>query len=213
MLGYLQGHSCADITFAVSQVSRYTFYPKRSHELVLERIGRYLMENIREGLILKPNRKTDKFKIDIYVDAAFASGWGTEQGTNPDSVKYCTGFIVKVMGCPVIWCSKLQPCIATSTMESEYTALSMSLQAAIPLMAVTEAINKSPEFIHHRLLTFKATVYEDNMGALWLAQLEPIRNTPCSKIYALKLNWFCSWLQPKCIKVIHCPTQQQKANF
>ena len=74
MLGYLQGHSCVDITFAVSQVSRYTFFPKRSHKLALERIGRYLKGTIKNGLILKPNRKINKFKIDIYVDAAFANG-------------------------------------------------------------------------------------------------------------------------------------------
>ena len=117
------------------------------------------------------------------------------------------------MGCPVIWCSNLQPCIATSTMESEYTALSMSLRAAIPLMAVTEAINKGLGFVHHRLLTFKATVHEDNMGALRLAQLEPGRNTPCSKFYALKLHWFRSWLKPKSIEIIHCPTHAQKADF
>ena len=93
MLGYLQGHFCTDITFAVSQVSRYTFCPKRSHELALEHIGWYLKGTIKEGLILKPNTTTDKCKIDIYVAAAFTSGWGTEQGTNPDSVKSHTGFI------------------------------------------------------------------------------------------------------------------------
>ena len=65
MLGYLQGYSCADITFAVSQVSRYTFCPKCSHELALERIDRYLKGTIEEGLILKLNRVNDKFKIDI----------------------------------------------------------------------------------------------------------------------------------------------------
>ena len=80
-------------------------------------------------------------------------------------------------------------------------------------MAGTEAIHKGFEFIYHQLLTFKATVHEDNMGALRLSQLEPGRNTPCSKFYALKLHWFCSWLKPKYIKIIHCPTQQQKADF
>ena len=213
MCGYLQGHSREDITFAVSQVSRYTFCPKRSHELALERIGRYLKGTINEGLILKPNLQTDKFAVDIYVDAAFASGWGTELGTNPDSVKSRTGYIIEVLGCPVVWCSKLQPCIATSAMESEYTALSMSLRAAIPLMAVTKAINKGLKFAHPRLLTFKATLHEDNMGALRLAQLEPGRNTPRSKFYALKLHWFRSWLKPKEIEIIHCPTQDQKADF
>ena len=78
MLGYLQGHSCADITFAVSQISRYTFCPQRFHELALECIGRHLKGTIKEGLILKPDHKIDKLKIDICVDAAFASGWGTE---------------------------------------------------------------------------------------------------------------------------------------
>ena len=108
-----------------------------THELALERIGRYLKGTIEEGLILKSNRATDKSKIGIYVDAAFTSGLGMKQGTNPNSVKSRTGFIIEVMGCPVIWCSKLQPYIATSTIESEYTALFMSLRSAIPLMAVT----------------------------------------------------------------------------
>ena len=74
MLGYLQGHSCANITFVVSQVSHYIFRPKQFHEISLEQIGRYLKGTIKEGLILKLNLQTNKFKIDIYVDTAFASG-------------------------------------------------------------------------------------------------------------------------------------------
>ena len=77
--------------------------------MALERIGRYLKGTINEGLILKPNLQSDKFAVDIYVDAAFASGWGTELGTNPDSVKSRTGYIIEVLGCPVVWCSKLDP--------------------------------------------------------------------------------------------------------
>jgi hypothetical protein len=213
MLQYLQGHSRPDISFAVSQISRYTFGPRRSHEIAIERIGRYLKGTIEMGLILKPNLKETTFKIDVYVDAAFASGWGTELGSNPDSVKSRTGYIIEVMGCSVIWCSKLQPCIATSTMESEYTALSMALRAAIPLMAVTTSINKGLNFTATKFLQFKATVHEDNMGALKLAHLEPGRNTPRSKFYALKLHWFRSWLKPKEIEIIHCPTKDQKADF
>ena len=89
----------------------------------------------------------------------------------------------------------------------------MSLRAAIPLMAVTSAIKEGLDFVHPRLLTFKATIHEDNMGALRLAQLEPGQNTPCSTFYALKLHWFCSWLKPKSIEVIHCPTHAQKSDF
>ena len=63
-------------------------------------------------------------------------------------------------------------------MESEYTALSMALRAAIPLLDVTKSINDGLKFTATRLLTFKATVHEDNMGALRLAKLEPGQHTP-----------------------------------
>ena len=33
----------------------------------------------------------------------------------PESVKSRTGFVTELMSCPAIWCSKLQPCIATQT--------------------------------------------------------------------------------------------------
>jgi hypothetical protein len=213
MLNYLQGHSRIDIAYAVSQVARFVHSPRRSHELALERIGRYLKGTLDKGLILQPVEIDEQFRIDVYVDAAFASGWGTEVGTNPDSVKSRTGYLVEVMGCTVIWCSKLQQSIATSTMESEYIALSMSLRAAIPLMDICTAINNGLNVSSDKLLTFKVTVHEDNLGALTLANLEPGRHTPRSKFYALRLHWFRSWLKPRQIELIHCPTLDQKADF
>ena len=40
---------------------------------------------------------------DIFAaDASFASGWGVELCSNPDSVKSRTGFIVEIANCPVI---------------------------------------------------------------------------------------------------------------
>ena len=109
--------------------------------MALERIGRYLKGTVDKGLVLRTVKIDDQFRIDVYVDAAFACGWGAELGTNPDSVKSRPGYIIEVMGCSIIWCSKLQSTITTSTMESKYTALSMSLRAAIPMMAVCTAIS------------------------------------------------------------------------
>lgn len=62
--------------------------------------------------------------------------------------------------------------IATSTMESEYVTLLMALRAAIPLIEVCTAINTGLNVTYDKLLTFKAIVHEDNMGALTLAQLD-----------------------------------------
>ena len=211
-LNYLQGHSRSDTTLATSQVARFVHSPKRSHELALIRIGRYLKGTADKGLILRPT-DAESLKVDIYVDAAFACGWGTELGSNPDSVKSRTGYIIEIANCPVLWVSKLQSTVATSTMESEYTALSMALRAAIPLLAVIDSATKGLKFTKHKLLTFKATVHEDNQGALILANLEPGRHTPRSKFYALRLHWFRSWLIPKSIEIQFISTHFQKADY
>jgi hypothetical protein len=81
MLSYLQGHSQIDMSLAVSQVARYVHNPKRSHEEALERIGRYLKEIHENGLILHRDKLDNEFCIDVYADASFACGWGTEQDT------------------------------------------------------------------------------------------------------------------------------------
>ena len=87
----------------------------------MEQLGRYLKGTITEGLILRSTHLSESddskhFDIDVFVDADFASGLGTELGTNPYSVKSRTVYIIKLMGCPVIWCYKFQESISTSTM-------------------------------------------------------------------------------------------------
>ena len=111
------------------------------------------------------------------------------------------------------WDAQLSGPIATSTMESKYTVLSMALCTDIPMMVVSTSINKGLGLIKNQLLTFKATVHEDNLGALTLATLEPGRHTSRYKFYALQMQWFCSWLKSKEIEIIHCPSKEQKADY
>ena len=77
-------------------------------------------------------------------------------------------------------------------MESQYTALSMALCAAISMMVVFTSINKWLGLNKDQFLTVKATVHEDNLGALTLATLEPGQHTLRSKLYALRMRWFHS---------------------
>jgi len=211
-INYLQGHSRPDITMAASQCARYIHRTKRSHELALIQIGKYLKGTIDKGIILRPS-DDDNLQLDVYVDAAFACGWRTELGTNPDSVKSRTGYIIEVANCPVIWVSKMQSTIATSTMESEYTALSMALRAFIPLYEVSKVVMSGLHYKKQGEIKFKATVHEDNQGAIILANLEPGRTTIRSKFYALRLHWFRSWIQDRDIKIEFISTLNQKADF
>jgi hypothetical protein len=76
--------------------------------------------------------------------------------------------------------SKLQTDIATSTMESEYNALSMSMREVLPLQNLTTTIRRALGLEGIGLTEFKAanrkedkflktTVHEDNDGAMKLA--------------------------------------------
>jgi hypothetical protein len=72
------------------------------------------------------------FKLDCYVDADFAGMWGYEDIDNPTYVKSITGFVIFLMDFSIVWASKLQTDIATSTMECEYNALSIAQCETLP---------------------------------------------------------------------------------
>ena len=186
-LNYLQGHTRPDITMAVSQCARFVHSPKRSHELALLWIRQYLKGTPNQGLILSP-KDAHLLKTEIYVDANFACGWGVKCSANPYCVKSRTGYIIEIASFPLLWVSVMQSTITTSTMESEYTALSQACQAAIPLLAVIDCATEGLNFTKREKLTFVATIHEDNMGALVLAKLEPGCHTPPLKFYAKKLH-------------------------
>ena len=116
MLLYLSGHSRPDIAFAVHQCARYTFAPTKKHETALIRIGRYLNGTQDKGLILTPS---EGLTLDCYPDADFAGLWGHENADDSHCVRSRTGYVITLSDCPILWSSKMQTSIASSTMESE----------------------------------------------------------------------------------------------
>ena len=184
---YLSSTTRPDLAFAVRQCARFTHSPKRSHELALKRIGRYLIGTKDRGMILSPN---EDLNIDCYVDADFAGLWRSEPPDSPMSVKSRSGWIVMVGGCPVIWASKLQKETALSTMQAEYVALSSSMRDLLPFKALMVEIATCMEMHHEDIAKIKTKVWEDNTGALTLANLEPGRTTSRSKHFAIKYHWF-----------------------
>jgi histone deacetylase 1/2 len=211
MLIYLTGHSRPDLQYAVSQCARYTHAPRKSHEEALLRIGRYLNGTSDEGLVLRPT--PNLLQVDCYVDADFAGLWPYEDKQDPSCVKSRTGFAICIANCPIIWVSKLQSDIATSTMEAEYNALSMAMRSVLPLLELLRIVGTSIGINESELATFKTTVWEDNVGALTLANLEPGRITPRSKHYAIRYHWFRSHLRPNRVTVEKIPTEEQRADI
>ena len=211
MLQYLANHTRPDITFAVAQCARYTHSPKLQHEQALERIGRYLKATSDKGLVLRPDLSRP-LDIDCYVDADFTGLYGYEQPHDPSSVKSRSGFVLCVANCPVIWASKLQHLIATSTTEAEYNALSDSMREVIPLQSLVEFIAKTIGYTKEVLSNLLVTVHEDNAACLKLATLPPGQFTPRTKFYAVKVHWFRSQLNAQ-RRVVKIDTKLQRADI
>ncbi|KAL7481572.1 hypothetical protein ACHAW6_007255 [Cyclotella cf. meneghiniana] len=70
--------------------------------------------------MLKPS---GLFKVDAYPDVDFAGLYGHEKAMDHACVKSCTGFLISVFECLIVWVSKLQTEMALSMMEVEIIAL------------------------------------------------------------------------------------------
>ena len=206
MLLYLTGHSRPECAFAVHQCAHYTFCPTARHEQALKRIGRYLKGTMSKGLIMTP---LADFSIDCYPDADFAGLYGHEDAQDPHCARSRTGYVILVFGCPVLWKSKLQTEIALSTMEAEYVALSEACKDLFPIMDVSKELCVALGISHSIIANMHVRIFEDNVGALTLAGLEPRRMTPRSKHYAIKYHWFCDQVAQRRIRLVKIATKDQ----
>lgn len=209
MLMYLSSNSRPDIQFAVHQCARFTHAPRRSHEVAIQRICRYLQGTKDKGMRFTP---TKELKIDCYVDADFAGLWNVEDDQDPVCVKSRTGYCLTLGECPVIWVSKLQTEVALSTTEAEYIALSQSMRELLPMRRLLQEIIKALELEGTNEAMLHSTVFEDNNGALSLATAPKM--TPRTKHIAVKYHHFRSHVgKDKGIEIVKIDTAIQKADI
>jgi hypothetical protein len=128
------------------------------HWTLVQRILHYLKEMSEMGIacpqkqILQSQNQTGL--LDAYVDADHAGDHATRKST--------TGFVIRLCGSPVAWCSRLQKCIAEHTCEAEFIALN---EAAHDILFLAHLTNETLG-----LNVFPATLYEDNFAALQQSQ-------------------------------------------
>ena len=168
-LNFLEKSTRPDISVSVHQCARFSESPKKSHAKARKQIGRYLLATRDKSIIIHPN-KTRQF--DCWVDADFAGTWSQEDAhIDPMTAKSHSGWIVRFVGTPITWASKMQTITAMSTTEAEYIELSTSLREVIPLMGLLTEARAHAMSIDDLRPKIHCTVFEDNRGALELAHL------------------------------------------
>ena len=121
--------------------------------------------------------------------------------------------MIMVGGCPVLWASKMQTNIVLSTMQAEYVALSSAMRDLLPLKALMVEIATCMGLGYEDADNIKTKVWEDNVGALTLSNLEPGRNTSRSKHFTIKLHWFRESLESNSIEVLKVESKNQIADI
>ena len=114
---------------------------------------------------------------------------------------------------PVLWTSKLQQLTATSTMHAEYVALSTACRDIIPLQELVAELSTVYQMTTEETPVIRSTVYEDNEGALKLANIELPRTTPRSKHYGIVYHWFREHVMNGTITVVPIDTTNQLADI
>ena len=210
MMLYLAQNTRPDISMAVHQAARFANDPRENHSKALMDIGRYLLGTRDKGMILNPSR--ERISLDMFCDADFAGLFKVENRQDPSSAKSRTGFIITLGGAPVLWASKLQTEIATSTCEAEYIALSTGMRSLLPARNILEEVITTLQ-LSSDPLTQISTVWEDNEAALILATTDPPKISSRTKHFNVKYHWFRSHLEKGKVECKKIDTSEQWADI
>ncbi|KAJ8896712.1 hypothetical protein PR048_002057 [Dryococelus australis] len=123
-----------DSAYAVNVASRIQDKPTNAHSSVVKRILRYIKGTISEGIKFE---KSNNKSIDAYSDADHA-GEKTFR-------KFTSDILMKFSGGPVLWRTKLQKCVALSSMEAEYIATSEAAKSLVWLHSLLKEVNTIDE--------------------------------------------------------------------
>lgn len=141
-----------DICYAVGLVSRYQSNPGPAHWQGVKRILRYLCGTSDLVLCFQGG----DLSLKGYSDA----DWGGDL----DESKSTSGYAFVLGGGAISWCSKKQDCIALSTMEAEYVAVSLAVQEAMWLRSFLQDLDLTPK------VDEPVEMHCDNTAAIQFAQ-------------------------------------------
>ena len=193
-----------DITYAVSQVAKFSANPGQVHWKAVKRILRYLNGTRNLGLIfynlsptaqhLFPNTITSMIPTG-FVDADYARDTSTRRS--------CTGFIFFLADAPISWQTRQQPSVALSTMESEFMAACAAAQESIWLLQLLTEFGC--------LFTVPIPIYEDNKACL--AYSKNSTSHQRTKHISVRYHFIRDLIQEKTIQLLEIPSKDNIADI
>jgi hypothetical protein len=142
---YIANTTRPDISQAVGVLSRYRMTPTTSHWNEAIRVLKYLRDTRDLALTLGGKGP----ELEGYVDADYAGDLDHRYST--------TGYVLSVYGSAVVWGSKKQSSVATSTVQAEFMAAGHVVKEANWLRGFLEEIGAAP---------WRVKIFCDNQGCI-----------------------------------------------
>ncbi len=112
---YLANNTRPDLSNSVRELGKVSSDPSIRHWRSVQHVLRYLAGNPDYGLLYGNKLDSTKLELTGFSDADFAG--------DVISRKSCTGYVIKLGESVIVWASRTQRTLSTSTTEAEWTAL------------------------------------------------------------------------------------------
>lgn len=165
--------------------------PNQSDWAAAKRILQYLNATKHWKLKFGPGLA---WKLIGYSD----SDWAGDQRTR----KSTTGIVFFFGGGPISWISRSQECVALSSLEAEYNALTVACKEAIWIRRLLKELREPQDEA--------TTLFEDNQGCICFAKAE--RSSGRVKHIETKGHFIRELCERKIIVLTYCPTADMVAD-
>ena len=193
-LMYTMVGSRPNIAHALGLLGRYASAPNSFHLSMAKRVLAYVKHTINYRLHYARGSDSDIPVLHGYVDSDYA---------HSEDRKSTTGFCYFYGKCLVVWCSKKQSIVATSTTVAEYIAL---------YEATTEAVAQRITLRDLGVPQSTPTeIREDNQTAIKLADDEAVHKR--TKHIDVKYHYSKEQRELGNIKIVYVPTSENIADM
>ena len=191
-LMYLSVCSRPDIAYAVNTLAKFSSKPTQTHWTAVKRVLRYLKGTAEYGILFKNEESKECIG---YSDADWAG--------DHDDRKSTSGYIFKSASGAISWRSKKQECVALSTAEAEYVALSSATQEAVWLRKLATDLGNPPKE--------PTTVFEDNQSAIAMSKNPQFHGR--AKHIDIKHHYVREQVNRGTVKLEYCSTREMTADM
>lgn len=191
-LSYVAHSSRPDLCAAVNFFSQLQSCPTDEHWTYLKRILRYVKGTIDVGLEFHGD--DNKAALEVFTDA----DWGNDINDR----RSMSGYIIRVFGVTVAWCTRKQQTVALSSTEAEFMALCNAASECIWMRRLLNDLGI--------IVEGPVEFYEDNQSCMTVA--EDPKGSRRMKHVDVKYNFIRDLIQRGEICMKYIPSDRQLAD-